>query len=459
MIQPLSPHDLWAQARRETYLIVGLGPRTGHAAARLFDRQGVRYRISERQPRSAIAPLLADLKVAPDDVLCGPQDPSQLDGVTSVLLSPGVPRTLPLVMEAERRGLPVLGDLDFLYPFLAHKKIAAITGTDGKTTTTTLAGELLATLGKVVVAGNIGVSVLARYDDILACDWLVLEVSSFMLEKIRAFRANVSVVLNVAQDHVDRYSSIADYAAVKLGIMKHARAGDVLIKNIDDPWIAPFEPLRGRVRSFSPSAAPADDRFVDGVFQVGRARFPYEGSRLRGLQNIPNILAAAAIADEAGVPPSRIASVIRSFEGLRHRLQFVGRFRGVDVYDDSKASNVHAVDAALANFPSNVVLILGGRDKGLDFTVLRRHAHRIKCVVCYGESGQAIRASLGFEPSLYAWPFEQAVRLAADQCAAGDTLLMSPGCTSWDQFDSYEVRGDLFQSLVPTILARHSHHA
>lgn len=447
-----SQQDLWAKARRETFLIAGFGARTGLPAARLFERQGIRYRISDKLPRESLAPLLAELQITSSDVRCGPQDASHLEGVTAILLSPGVPRSLPLIREAERRGVPVMVDLDFLYDFIAHKRIVAITGTDGKTTTTSLAGALLQEAGSVVVAGNIGISVLAKYDEILAADWLVVEVSSFMLEGISKFRPSIAALLNIAQDHIDRYSSLDDYAAVKAHIVRHCRRGDVLIKNDDDPRIAALCPTNVRVRSVSPSGRGAGDRFEDGHFVVGGARFAYAGARLRGQQNIPNILVASAIADEAGVPADRIASVVRGFEGLRHRMQHVGTFRGVDVYDDSKASNVHAVQAALRNFSSRVVLILGGRDKGLDFTVLRQHAHRLKHVVCYGESGQSIRSALGMKDTSYVYPFDEAVRAAAGRCTEGDVLLMSPGCTSWDQFASYEVRGDVFQEMVPRIL-------
>jgi len=449
----VSEDEVWAQLRQGTVLIVGLSERTGLPAVQLLEAKGVRYRISDCASRAELEPLLARLQVAPEDLFCGPQQIHQLDGITEVLVAPGVPPTIPLLREARRRSLPVQVDIDFLYPVMAHKKIVAITGTDGKTTTTTLTGELLKALGSVVVAGNIGVSVLAKYDELLGCDWLVLEVSSFMLEQLSRFRPTIAAILNIAQDHIDRHATPELYAAAKFDIVRYCEPGDVLVKNLDDPTLAAFCPQNVTVQTVSQTTRSADSYFSDGSFSVGGHSFRYSDCRLQGLANIDNILTAATIAKLAGVAPATIAERVKRFSGLRHRLQHLGSFRGVDIYEDSKASNVHAVDAALRNFDRNVVLIIGGRDKGLDFTVLRAHARRIKCLVCYGEAGETLRDAVGLPGALYCYDFEEAVRVAAGQCQAGDVLLLSPGCTSWDQHDNYEVRGDLFQRLAPQCFA------
>ena len=441
----------WADARETTFLVVGFAARTGVPAAHLLEEQGVGYRISDQAPMEELLPRLDGLSIAHSDVLSGPQTPEQLEGIGSVLLSPGVPRSIPLVREAKRRGIPVLSDIDFLYPVYAGKRIVGITGTDGKTTTTTLVGELLSTVGRVVVAGNIGTSVLAKVEEIAACDWLVLEISSFMLEELTRFRADISVILNVAEDHIERYEGREDYAATKQAIVKYAGPDDVFVQNLDDPLLARFRPEHVRVTTISSRHSEADVRFEQGAFVVAGETYPYASCGLKGRQNIPNILASLAIAEHAGVEPSAIASTLASFQGVRHRMQHVGCFRGVDVYEDSKAANVHAVQAALSNFASAVVLILGGRDKGLDFTALKSDAHRLKQLVCYGESGEQIRECLGLDGALYAYRFEDAVRLAVAQCQPGDVLLLSPGCTSWDQFLNYEVRGDAFQQLIPKL--------
>jgi UDP-N-acetylmuramoylalanine--D-glutamate ligase len=445
--------EFWSQQREGTVLIVGMSDRTGLPAAQLLGAKGVRFRVSDCASREELEPLLAQLDVAPERVFSGPQEGDQLDGIGQVIVAPGVPRTIPLLREARRRAIPVQVDIDFLYPVMARKTIVAITGTDGKTTTTTLTGELLKPHGSVLVAGNIGVSVLAKYDEMLACDWLVLEVSSFMLEQLSRFRPNIAAILNIGRDHIDRHATPAIYAAAKFDIVRYCQPGDVLVKNIDDPTLAAFCPDHVTLRTVSRTTQAADSSYRDGSFFIGGQSIRYSDCRLKGIANIDNILIAATIARSAGVAFDAIAEGVRAFAGLRHRLQHLGTFGGVDIYEDSKASNVHAVEAALRNFERNVVLIIGGRDKGLDFTVLRAHAERLKCLVCYGESGQKLRHMVGLPGALYTFDFEGAVRLAAAQCQAGDVLLLSPGCTSWDQHDNYEVRGDQFQSLAPQCFA------
>lgn len=453
MPSPSSPEELFSRLRQGRVLIVGFARRTGRPAAELFERQEIPYRISDVQPREAIDPLLHGLRIADDQICCGPQTPAQLDGISQVLLSPGVPRTIPLLREAVRRQVPVSVDIDLLYELFPPRGIVAITGTDGKTTTTTLVGELLRALGPVVVAGNIGTSPFAKLDEIGGCRFLVLEVSSFMSEQLVRFRPAMAAMLNIAEDHVDRYATIEQYAAAKFNLVRHCQQGDVLIRNVDDPRLAAFEPRHLTVRTTSRRNRDADACFHDGCFVVGGHSYRHADCKLHGQANIDNVLVAAAIAHEAGVEPTSIARVLRTFAGLPHRLQHLGSYRGVDVYEDSKASNVHAVDAALRNFPANVVLILGGRDKGLDFTVLRSHAPRLRRLVCYGESGQAIRRALDLPGARYRYRFDDAVAVAAAECRAGDVLLLSPGCTSWDQFRDYEQRGDHFQALVGRLFA------
>lgn len=450
---PTGEESFWPRLRRGRVLIVGFGERTGRVAAELFERQGVPYRISEARARGEIEPLLDGLRIDDSQIRCGGHHPDQLDSVSDVLLSPGVPRTIPLVREAMRRGIPVQVDVDFAFELYADKRIVAITGTDGKTTTTALTGRLLESCGPVVVAGNIGLSPLAKLDEIQACRWLVLEISSFMSERLDRFRPSIAAIINIAEDHVDRYASPEEYAAAKLGLVRHCRPDDLLVLNVDDPFLRRCAPANVTVLRTSRTTQAVDSYYEDGHFYVGGHRFAYADCELYGQANIDNILIAATIARAAGAAPAQIATGLREFRGLRHRLERVGTFRGVQVFEDSKATNVHAVAAALQNFERNVVLILGGRDKGLDFSILRPHVGRLRRLVCYGESGEAIRTTLAVDDALYGYDFEQAVRLAIAECRPGDVLLLSPGCTSWDQFPNYEVRGDTFRELVPRLFA------
>jgi UDP-N-acetylmuramoylalanine--D-glutamate ligase len=207
MTAATDPRALWEQYRRDLFLVVGFTERTGRSVAEALEAHGVRYRISDLRCLDELRPVLSGLRVAERDVLCGPQGPEQLEGVRRIVLSPGVPRSIPLIVEAVRRGIEVAGDVDLLCGLVDPRKVVAITGTDGKTTTAALTAEILGAAGEVVLAGNTGVPVFSKYAEILACDWLVLEVSSFMLEGIRNLRPAISTVLNLAEDHVDRYAS------------------------------------------------------------------------------------------------------------------------------------------------------------------------------------------------------------------------------------------------------------
>jgi UDP-N-acetylmuramoyl-L-alanyl-D-glutamate--2,6-diaminopimelate ligase len=453
MLLPESQRALWAQYLDDKVLIVGFTERTGLAVARVFDEVGVRYAISDTRPREEIEPLLQGLSVEREDVLCGEQTEAQLDGIDRIILSPGVPRRIVLVQAAQRRGIPVSGDIDFLYEFVCHKRLVGITGTDGKTTTTQLVAAGLERAGKVVMAGNIGVPVFAKYGEILDCDFVVLELSSFMLENVQRFRADFSCILNLAEDHVDRYGSQQDYAAAKFNLVRHARPGDVFVRNVDDARLRELAAAHARSVTISAEGADADYTFAGGVFQVRGQSLQLQECRLQGIQNAENILAAAAIGCEAGVEPSVVVEAIRSSAPLAHRFEDAGVHAGVRVINDSKATTVHAVSRALDNFERGVVLIAGGRDKDLDFRPLSHQAGRLKHVVCYGEAGPRIQRQLGLGTSETLFGFEDAVERAAAVCEPGDTLLLSPGCVSWDQFPSYEVRGQAFKHLAVGLLS------
>jgi UDP-N-acetylmuramoylalanine--D-glutamate ligase len=448
MTAATDPRALWEQYRRDLFLVVGFTERTGRSVAEALEAHGVRYRISDLRCLDELRPVLSGLRVAERDVLCGPQGPEQLEGVRRIVLSPGVPRSIPLIVEAVRRGIEVAGDVDLLCGLVDPRKVVAITGTDGKTTTAALTAEILGAAGEVVLAGNTGVPVFSKYAEILACDWLVLEVSSFMLEGIRNLRPAISTVLNLAEDHVDRYASFEEYAQTKMAVARHGDASDLFVLNLDDPVVRAMAPSHVRVRTVSRFDPSADYTFAHGRFALRGAELIWDECLLRGVHNVHNVLMAAAIGCEAGMDPALVASVARRFRGLPHRFEAVGCYRGVQVIDDSKATTPHAVCAAVESVGRDVVLVAGGRDKMLDFRPLGRHAAAIKHLVCYGEAGERIRATLSVAGSEYAYGFADAVRLAARRCRDGDTLLLSPGCTSWDQFPDYEARGLAFRALA-----------
>jgi UDP-N-acetylmuramoylalanine--D-glutamate ligase len=449
---PVAQPDPSRDLRGEHFLIVGFTALTGLSAAHWFERHGIPYRISELRPRAEIDPLLVGLTVPPEQVMTGPQTPDQLEGITAILLSPGVPRAIPLIREAERRGLCVYSDIDWLYPFIRGRKLVAITGTDGKTTTTTLTGALLGTMGRVVVAGNIGVPVLDRYEAMLESDYVVLEVSSFMLEDHRRFRADVSTVLNLAEDHLDRYPDFEAYVQAKLRITRHSTERDLFVKNLDHPRLAAFHPGRARVRTVS-RHGPADIAYADGLFHYGGEHLARRDCALRGEHLVEDVLVALAVASEFGVPAARVREVLAGFRGVPHRFEYVGEIGGIHVYDDSKATSVAAISGALRSLSTGpsaapVVLIVGGREKWLDFTPLRSQRDAIRGLVCYGEAGPRIASAVQHPCTSCVVPFRSAVSEAWRCCRPGDALLLSPGCTSWDQFPSYVERGWAFRQGV-----------
>jgi UDP-N-acetylmuramoylalanine--D-glutamate ligase len=437
----------WDKYRGDVFLIIGFTERTGRSVAQVFEQQGIRYKVSDVRPRHELDKVLAGLAVGRADVFAGPQGPEQLEGITKVILSPGVPRSIALVQAAGERGIPVFGDVDFFCDVVQPARVVAITGTDGKTTTALLTGAVLATGAKVVVAGNVGDPVFARYQEILDCDYLVLELSSFMLEETYALRPHIAAITNVAEDHLDRYPSFAGYFKAKQNIVRHCRPGDVFVQNLDDPALRSFRPEGLQIRTISRHGSPADYHYAGGEFHFGGRSLPYSDCLLRGDHNAENILIALAIGCEAGMAPAEVARAVREFAPVPHRFQYLGRRGGVDVYDDSKATTVHAVGHALASL-ENVVLIVGGRAKDLDFLPLRRLEAKIKLLMCYGEAGQQIRDRLGFARSDYVYGFAEAVKRAAAACAPGDSLLLSPGCTSWDQHKDYGARGREFAELA-----------
>ncbi|MBU1068888.1 UDP-N-acetylmuramoyl-L-alanine--D-glutamate ligase [Myxococcota bacterium] len=452
----------------DTFLIVGFGQWTGPAAARFLERCGLPYAISDCAAMDELAPRLAGL--SPRHVYGGPQTADHLDGITAVLLSPGVPRTIAPVRAAVLAGLPVWGDLDFLLPMLDRPKLIGVSGTDGKTTTVTLLGEICSRFGKTVVCGNNGLPVMDSAGALDAADFAVVEVSSFMLEHTRRLRFDASVILNIAQDHVDRYESLESYRQAKLNIFAHARKMDVFLRNADDPALRDVVPSSGRVRDFGLDLNPFDA--ASDAFVLRGQSLPVTSCRLQGRQFLPDLLATLVISDELGFAPGPVMETIREFPGVPHRFRTVGEPAGVRVIDDSKATSVQAVAAALDSCPiPRTVVLLGGREKHLDFRPLADRAARCAGVVCYGEAGERIQRELGLRdmtPSdedmiqgraqaIYISDFREAVRRACTIVPRPGCLLLSPGCTSWDQFQNYEVRGRVFAEEAIRALAVEPH--
>src|SRR5271170_4097716 len=363
------------------------------------------------------------------------------------VLSPGINPDAPLVRALRQAGLPMFGELEIAYRFCACP-IVAITGTNGKTTTTELIDALLTAGGKrTTPSGNIGTAFSAAVRDSANLDVMVVEVSSFQLEHIVEFRPRVSVHLNLTPDHLDRYGSMEEYETAKLQIFRNQTADDYAIVNVN----LRLPEIAARKITFSAAGLPADYQLIDG-WLVARGAQVLEQSRtnLIGPHNAENMLAALAVADLYQVPRDATIRALCAYKALPHRCEKVGVIAGVTYLNDSKATNIDALEKALMAMRSPVVLMAGGKDKGLDFTGLRGLLReKVKAVVLIGQMTEKLYAAWNSAvPCVRATSLSDAVEQAGRLATSGDTVLFSPGCSSYDMFKDFEDRGDQFRALI-----------
>jgi UDP-N-acetylmuramoylalanine--D-glutamate ligase len=434
-------------------LVVGLG-KSGVSAVRWLVAHGVRVRATdsrESPPGLAVVEAL----LSPEDLFLGRFAEEALEGVEQVVLSPGLPRTLPLLALAEARGLPVVGDVELfaVQANAAGVPVVAVTGTNGKSTVTTLVGEMAREAGvDAGVGGNLGEPAL----DLLRAgrQLYVVELSSYQLESCPSLRCAAATVLNVSPDHLDRYGTMAAYAAAKARIF--ADAG-LAVVNADDPEVAAM-PVGTRVTF---SLQPHGDYHVaaqdgeDWLFARGEAVLPLSALRIPGLHNAANALAALALADAVGLPRSASLTVLRQFTGLPHRAQWVGERRGVVYIDDSKGTNIGATLAAVDGLRGPLVVIAGGDGKGQDFTPLAAAFRgKVRKTLVIGRDGPAVAAALyGACPVEVCATLPEAVTAASLVAEAGDIVLLSPACASLDMFRDYTHRGRVFATAVAELPA------
>lgn len=354
-----------------------------------------------------------------------------------IVPSPGVPLDVPGIARAKERGVPVIGEVELAAPYL-EGPVVGITGSNGKTTTTSLVGHIFrASRTPVQVGGNIGVPVIALTATSRADQWNVLELSSFQLETIETFRADIGVCLNVTRNHLDRHHTFAAYAAAKANLFRTQKAGDFAVLNAEDEVC----------RSFADITAAGTVWFSGG--EIGNL-MPAEDVPIPGSHNAENVMAAAAVAEIAGIAKSQVVSAVKTFQAVEHRLEFVREIRGVRFYNDSKATSVDATMKALDSFAGNLWVILGGKDKGSDYTVLRETLHRkARAALLIGAAAKKIESEIaGSTPVILSGTLDCAVAEAWKNAAPGDTILLAPACSSFDQFQSYEHRGRIFKDLV-----------
>jgi UDP-N-acetylmuramoylalanine--D-glutamate ligase len=369
------------------------------------------------------------------------------------VLSPDVPADLPPIEEARKRGARVIGEVELAAPFLKGRNIG-ITGSNGKTTTTSLIGHILRESGvHVQVGGNIGVPVTAMVESGRADGWNVLELSSFQLETIVDFRAHIALALNVTQNHLDRHHTFETYVAAKGRLFETQQAGDFAILNADDPVCVAYADRTAATpqwfssrRKVSPGASLCHDKLVlDGELLMNAGEVP-----IRGRHNAENVLAAAIATARVGVERERIAAAVRTFKAVEHRLEFVRQVSGMDFYNDSKATSVDATLKALEAFPDGLWVILGGKDKGLDYAALREPLEaKAHAALLIGAAAAKIADQLqGAVPLLELKTLDAAIAYAYEHGKPGDTVLLAPACASFDQFKSFEHRGEVFKQIV-----------
>ncbi len=373
-----------------------------------------------------------------------------------IVISPGVPVKLPPLDLARSRGVAVWSEIELAWRFL-RGKLVAITGSNGKTTTTSLVAHILKNAGvPTLVGGNIGVPLVSLVEASTDSSVTVAEVSSFQLEATEAFRPGIGVLLNLTPDHLDRHASFEEYADAKMRMFENQLEGDSAVLNADDPEVTRRMPSRPDVFWFSRQKRVAAGAYL----REDQIIFRHEGSEvavarrdeipLRGEHNVENVLAACAAAYLAGATPAAIASGVKTFQGVEHRLEFVAEVGGVKFYNDSKATNVDAALKAVEAFPGPLVVILGGTDKGSPYTPLREPLRaRARLAILIGAAADRIAADLGDAvPAVNARTLDGAVQLAVERARPGDTVLLAPACSSFDQFEDYEHRGRTFKELV-----------
>jgi UDP-N-acetylmuramoylalanine--D-glutamate ligase len=439
-------------------LVVGLG-KSGLAAALFLRRKGAQVTVSDVRSAAALAhdlPALLDQGIM---VEAGGHGLLTFRRQDLIVVSPGVPLDTPELVQVRNFGLPVIGELELAARFLAGKTLA-ITGSNGKTTTTSLCGEILAAAHfRVHVGGNIGVPVIALVDDSREDGWSVLEVSSFQLETTYQFRPDIAVILNITPDHLDRHGSMENYIAAKERIFANQGPEDALVLNADDDAASRAAArTKSRLFWFSRTRIIRQGAFIyDGAiyFRATEQSAPefilkVESIPLKGQHNIENVLAAVCAARLADVASDAIRRAVEAFRAVEHRLEFVATVNGVDYYNDSKATNVDAAMKAIAAFPSGIHLILGGKDKNSDYRLMRPLIQeRVTAIYTIGAASEKIITHLeGSAPIVNSGTLDVAVTKAADAAQPGEIILLAPACSSFDQFQNYEQRGQVFKDRV-----------
>lgn len=440
-------------------LVIGVG-KTGIATIRFLVRHGAKVVATDEKPFAELKGAMDELGELYSDVEFARYDPDILSGLDMIIPSPGVPPSNFLLSEAIQRKISILGEIELAYRFLKPPMIA-ITGTNGKTTTTTLIGKILSRDGKsAFVGGNIGNPLIGYVDGKQDDNYVVVEVSSFQLQWIEHFRPYLSILLNTTCDHVDYHGTFEAYRITKERIFENQTKRNFAILNGNEPNSMNLaKKLMSKVLFFSTSKKVRDGMFLDHnrlVYQSSDGmceEYPLDMIKIPGLHNVENVMAAVMAARVCGCLPENIVEAIEDFRGISHRIEFVEDKRGVAFYDDSKGTNVGAVVRALESFSRPIILLLGGRDKEGDFETLSPLIkEKVKELVLFGEARLRINDLIGgIVKTTPVVTLKEAIDIAYQHSIPGDVVLLSPGCASFDEFSNYKERGRFFKDVVRSL--------
>ncbi|WP_300365504.1 UDP-N-acetylmuramoyl-L-alanine--D-glutamate ligase [Brachyspira sp.] len=449
--------------KKQNILILGATVRSGVSIANLlYDinqnfKSNIKYALSDSKTEEQLKDSIEALKDKDAKLFFGNQDISILDNITLIIISPGIPHTIPIVEEAKRRKIKIIGEIEFAYNLIPNRNYIAVTGTDGKTTTITLIHEIISSYKKARLVGNVGNTFSKEVETIEADEDIVLELSSFQLETLEKFHSHIAAILNIAQDHLDRYKDIDDYFNTKKNISINQNKNDFLILNYDNIYTNLWynelnNNCKMKLLTFSLKSKFADIYYNeedDYIYYENKKLFSIKDRKVLGKHNISNILAAVLICLKNEIPAEHIENIVNNFKGIEHRVEFVSEINGVKYINDSKATSMNAVLSALKSFDKNIILIMGGRNKNIDFTSLNNIIEvRVKKLILIGEAAEALDEMIHCENKIIIKDFTDAFNYASAISIDGDTVLLSPGCTSFDMFKSYEERGKYFKSLV-----------
>ena len=454
------------ELRGKRVLVVGLA-RTGVATSLFCAVRGAVVTATDARTENEIGAEIAKLREAGVALELGGHQERTFLAQDLIIPSPGVPADAPLLQSARGKGITVWSEIELAYRFLKGKLIG-ITGSNGKTTTTSLVEYILKSAGfSTILAGNIGTPLIGCVEASRDDTATVVELSSFQLELIETFRPNIAVFLNLTPDHLDRHGSMKAYGAAKARLFENQTGEDFAILNADDPATTPYAPTRPQLLWFSRKQRVAEGAYLRGeeiVFRhagVEEAVMKRGEIPLAGAHNLENVLAAVSATRIAGAGAVAIAKGVRSFAGVEHRLEFVAEIGGVRFYNDSKATNVDATLKALDAFPGRILVILGGKDKGSDYTALQKALReRAILALLIGAAAEKIEKQIAGSVAVeHAGTLERAVEIASHAAQPGDVVLLAPACASFDQFQNYEHRGRTFKELVAQLEHRSANAA